>query len=351
MVYNDSICEINFDEINKESLLLEMKKFKNDTISTNMNIIRKLLNVPKPTCLITGGCGFVGSYFAEKLKDAFDLTIVDNFSSESSRDISCGNVNVIKMDIIDYMKNNMKNNISIPFDLVIHLAAVVGGRQKIEENPIEVAQDLIVDTEFFKWCVKTNPKKVIYFSSSAVYPLEFQGPENYQKLSEDMVDFDNKIGIPDLSYGWSKLTGEFLAQLAHKKHGIDIVCYRPFSGYGHTQHDTYPFQAIMNRAIKKENPLIVWSNSYRDFVHISDIFTFVMDTYEDIHDGSPLNIGTGIATSFTELAQMAAQEIGYNPEIKIIDNMPRGVHYRVSKNSINHLISLRDGIKQYINNK
>ena len=382
IVYNKSICEIDFNKINRNELLQKMKIYKGKMILRNQNVILKMFNennlhshrhshrhshnlrkiLPienlkqqfqndKPSCLITGGCGFVGSFFTEKLCETndFNITVVDNISSKSSRPLSTkilSNINFIQDDLINYIKENNKC-----FDLVIHLAAVVGGRQHIEENPMDVAQDIIIDTEFFKWVIKTKPKKVIYFSSSAVYPLHLQTKEDHIKLSEDKLDFKKNIGIPDLTYGWSKLNGEYLARLAHSKYNIDIVCYRPFSGYGETQDSSYPFPAILQRAINKEDPLVIWSDSVRDFVHIDDIYKYVMNTYKTINNGSALNIGTSVRTSFVELAKIAAEEIGYNPEIKIIDGnlVPKGVYYRVAANKIDKVnISLREGIKKYI---
>jgi GDP-L-fucose synthase len=272
---------------------------------------------------VTGGCGFVGRYFSEQLMKTYNVTIVDNMESTSAKEP--GYV-YTKQDITDFLKETDDT-----FDLVIHLAAVVGGRHVIENEPFQVSKDLIIDAVFFDWVAKRKPKKVIYFSSSAVYPIEYQTENNPKKLREDMVDFrEGNIGVPDLTYGWAKLTGEFLARIAHKKYDTDIVCYRPFSGYGEAQHETYPFPSIITRACRREDPLVVWSNSVRDFVHIEDIYNFVMDTYNSVHDGSALNIGSGVATSFVELAKLAAKEVGYEPEIKVLNDKPKGVYYRVS---------------------
>ena len=48
---------------------------------------------------------------------------------------------------------------------------MVGGRLMIEEDPLAVADDLSIDAEFYKWCTRTRPKKIVYFSSSASYPI------------------------------------------------------------------------------------------------------------------------------------------------------------------------------------
>ena len=47
-----------------------------------------------------------------------------------------------------------------------------------------------------------------------------------------------------MTYGWAKLTCEYLGKIAFEKYGIKSVCYRPFSGYGEDQDLNYPFQAF-----------------------------------------------------------------------------------------------------------
>ena len=106
---------------------------------------------------------------------------------------------------------------------MIHCAAIVGGRLKIEGDPLAVATDLSIDAEFFNWVVKAKPKQVIYFSSSAVYPIELQTRKFGVALNESMVHFNgNRIGVPDCTYGFAKLAGEFLAKQAIEKYGANI---------------------------------------------------------------------------------------------------------------------------------
>ena len=98
----------------------------------------------------------------------------------------------------------------------------------------------VVITLFF-YRVKSNPKKVLYFSSSASYPLNLQTKKFYRLLDENDINFESTLGVPDYTYGWAKLTGEYLAQIAFKNYGIKSICYRPFSGYGEDQDMNYPF--------------------------------------------------------------------------------------------------------------
>jgi GDP-L-fucose synthase len=135
-----------------------------------------------------------------------------------------------------------------------------------------------------------------------------------------------------MSYGWAKLTCEYLARLAYEKHGLKSVCYRPFSGYGEDQDDTYPFPSIVKRAIAHAGqPLLtVWGtgDQMRDFIHIEDCVDGVLATMDRIDDADALNLSTGTFTSFKQFARMAAEVVGYTPEVHGLSDKPSGVFAR-----------------------
>jgi nucleoside-diphosphate-sugar epimerase len=170
--------------------------------------------------LITGHKGFVGRNFVKALPDS-DITGID---------IKDGN------DCRDFFKTNTEQ-----YDLVIHLAAIVGGRATIEGEPLSVATDLSIDAEFFNWVQKTKPINTVYFSSSAAYPIDLQNSRHRQRLAEYDLNLD-AVRNPDLTYGWAKLTGEYLAQFLE---GTNLFVFRPFSGYGSDQDSDYPFPASL----------------------------------------------------------------------------------------------------------
>lgn len=292
--------------------------------------------------LITGNRGFVGRAFSRLLPDEWEIYGID---------IKDG------CDCRDFFKSDDGN---IIFDLVIHLAAIVGGRQMIEGNPIAVATDLSIDSEMFQWAVRTKQPRVVYFSSSAAYPIEYQTtslhhpwyPEH--RLKESDIDL-NAIKNPDMSYGWAKLTGEILADYARKQ-GVNVHVFRPFSGYGEDQDLDYPFPSFIERTKAiiegKLNRFAIWGdgNQVRDFIHIDDIVEGVM-TAVDLDIQEPINLGSGRATSFNELAAICMGIAGVNVPIKHATDMPVGVQYRVSDNSkmlefYQPKISLEEGIRR-----
>jgi nucleoside-diphosphate-sugar epimerase len=280
--------------------------------------------------LVTGHKGFVGKHFWEKLDNGKNaLTGIDIKDNIDCRDF--------------FKKSNDQ------FDLVIHLAAMVGGRETIESRPLLVADNFSIDSEFFQWCLKTKPKKVVYFSSSAAYPVNYQTDDGHRKLREDMCSYYNPQK-PDMTYGWSKMVGEYLASFVD-----NVYVFRPFSGYGKDQDLNYPFPMYVKRALEKNDPFEVWGSGKqtRDFIHIKDIVDAVMTSLENSPNG-PTNLGTGIATSFLELAQMSMDAVGYKGKIVTRPDKPVGCMHRVSDNSkllsfYTPKISLERGIWEAVN--
>ena len=282
----------------------------------------------KMDVLITGSHGFVGRYFINRLQE-HNLTMID---------IKAGT------DCRDFFKKEDKQ-----YDLVIHLAAIVGGRESIEGRPLAVADNLSIDSEFFQWCLKTKPKKVVYFSSSAAYPISWQ-TENMKRhrLKESNIGL-NDIRNPDMTYGWSKLTGEYLAQFVPNVH-----IFRPFSGYAWDQDLTYPFPMYVKRALERQDPFEIWGpgTQTRDFIHMSDVIEAVM-TAVDLGVTGPINLGTGRATSFIELAKMCMTEVGYQGDIETRPDKPVGCLHRVSDNTkllefYTPKITLEEGIAEAV---
>lgn len=224
--------------------------------------------------------------------------------------------------------------VSLPaFDFVYALASVVGGRTKIDGDPIGVGIDLAIDAIFFLWLVRNKDRigKVLYASSSAAYPVNLQKSEGHVALRESMIDFTTgELGQPDMTYGWSKLTGEYLSRLAASHYGMSIACVRPFSGYGEDQDLTYPVPAIAFRVARGDDPVTVWGTGEqgRDFVHIEDCITAMLAAIERIHDGSGVNIGSGKLTTFLEVAATFVRLAGRTAAIRPAIGQPVGVQSR-----------------------
>lgn len=312
-------------------------------------------------CLVTGGTGFVGRHVvARLLTKGHEVHCVDPVVPLSGgippadwplfKPLDFEHFHYYPQDCRDWFLANPNE----PFDYAFHLAAMVGGREMIENNPLAVADDLSIDAHYWQWAVSARPGKNVVFSSSAAYPIDYQREHNYELLREDMITFTDRIGMPDMTYGWAKLTCEYLARLAHEKHGLKSVCYRPFSGYGEDQHDSYPFPGIIKRILAhRGDPVItVWGSGrqMRDFIHIEDCVDAILHTMDQIDDASAINLSSGIYTSFIEFARITAELCDFQPEIKGTADKPEGVFARAGDTTLQdqlgctRRIPLRDGI-------
>ncbi|HEY4312072.1 MAG TPA: NAD-dependent epimerase/dehydratase family protein [Pirellulales bacterium] len=314
--------------------------------------------------LVTGGAGFVGRHLVRRLLDAGDeVHVVDCLAADT------GGIAPAKgwplFDPRDYRNFHFHQEdcrswfqrvADTDFDYAFHLAAMVGGRLMIENNPLAVADDLAIDAQYWQWAKRARPRKNVCFSSSAAYPINLQRADHYVLLKEDMISFDGDIGMPDMTYGWAKLTCEYLARLAYEKHGLKSICYRPFSGYGEDQDDAYPFPSICKRAIEHQGAKVlnVWGTGtqMRDFIHIEDCIDGILGTMDKIDDADALNLSTGIFTSFIEFAQVAAYALGYHPDVQGLSNQPTGVFARGGDTTrqrqlgFSHIIDFREGVER-----
>lgn len=313
--------------------------------------------------LVTGGAGFVGRHLCERLlNDGRDVLCVDSLNPASSGAHpsvwplfrpNTRRFEFLHEDCRAYFARERE-----PFDAVFHLAAMVGGRRMIDSEPLAVAVNLAIDADFWRWAKLVELGTVVYFSSSAAYPTSLQREVGHVRLAESMIDFDSAIGVPDMSYGWSKLTGEFLMRLYRRDTGRRAVAYRPFSGYGEDQSMDYPFPSICQRLIENagRETVSVWGSGrqQRDFIHIDDCIDFIMRSYLEMPDGAALNLSSGVPTSFIELATLIAHRVGFQPKVVGSADKGEGVFFRCGDRTrqdqlgLTPAVSLESGIARSI---
>lgn len=336
--------------------------------------------------LVTGGCGFVGRHLVAKLaaEGGNEIWIVDDLSTGKppaewevpqlhARGAQGGIalyevagldavVRFVRADFVAVAQAELGMTPSLgldrlpAFDEVYHLASVVGGRNVIDNDPLAVGIDLAIDSSFFLWSAKVaRPERILYASSSAAYPIDLQEAGESRALREDDISFDKRLGLPDYTYGWSKLTGEYLGRIAHEKYGLNVGVVRPFSGYGEDQDIVYPFPAIALRVAARRDPVRVWGSGHqtRDFVHIDDACDACILVCRGVSDGRAFNIGSGVATSFLDLAARMVALEGYDAPVVGTEGKPVGVAERYSDPSRiagelgwQQTIPLDDGIRR-----
>lgn len=298
------------------------------------------------TALVTGSSGFLGRHFSAELQrrgyevQGFDL-----------------NCTAVGYDLANYEYDALDffAECTTVFDLVVPAAYHVGGRAAIDGTNTNFAKNLQLDSALFEWAVRTKQRRVLYFSSSAAYPIGLQRQDCHRALKEvdcPVMGGGQDFGwMPDANYGWAKLTGERLAADA-RRNGLRVSVVRPFSGYGEDQSLDYPFPSIVSRA--KQGDLSVWGppGQSRDWIHVEDVVKGALAVVES-ETTDPVNLCTGVATEMGDLAAMVHQMIpDHQPTVVQYDeSKPTGVFWRVGDSTrmlqyYTPKVSLEEGIRR-----
>jgi nucleoside-diphosphate-sugar epimerase len=322
--------------------------------------------------LVTGSRGFVGRHMVNELRErgwythGIDIGNWPDFRPQPLGYTSKGYDE--RRDAAAYFRYPPRDE---EYDLLVHCAYQVGGRAAIDGKNLNLADNLILDAEMFKYAAQGGIGHVLYFSSSAVYPVGYQDGHHDPKvrLREDMAKTDNQwIGQPDAAYGWAKMNGERLADMA-RANGVGVSVVRPFSGYGAGQSDDYPFPSIVRRALAGD--LSVWGppGQTRDWIHISDVVKGALAVAEcqglghagacsipDERKHDPVNLCTGRGVEMGGLALRVWRELndcGEYPRVTYHQNKPTGVLRRVGEPTRMEtyyapMVSLEAGIREAI---
>lgn len=302
--------------------------------------------------LVTGSSGFLGRHLADACRARGDLVVeVDIKEGVDCRSFFRRGIHYAQQGVFSDVLHE-------PYDLVLHCAAMVGGREGIDHQAALLgAYNLQLDGAMFEWALAARPGRVVYFSSAAAYSTRLQerwaaSPAGFIRLSEAAAR-PGAIGMPDESYGWAKLTGEMTAARVRRA-GVPVTVVRPFSSYDHDQDDCYPFPEFMHRAARRDDPFDVWGpgDQLRDLIHVDDVVGAVLRLVE-LGISGPVNLGTGRATSMDDLARLAMRTAGYEAPIRHLVDKPVGVHARVA--DVTHLgrfyrptVSLEAGVRRAI---
>lgn len=171
-------------------------------------------------CIVTGGCGFLGSHLAERLiKLKHKVTIIDNLSTGDLKNINNfrKKVNFIKADINDNkIKKYFKN-----VDWVFHLAAKADIVPSIE-NPKLYYDTNVNGTFSVLQCSRTGTvKKFIYIASSTCYGI----PKKYPTSEDSKIE-------TKFPYALTKYLGEELVMHWGDVYKIPVISLRCFNNYG-----------------------------------------------------------------------------------------------------------------------
>ncbi|MFC1940771.1 NAD-dependent epimerase/dehydratase family protein, partial [Chloroflexota bacterium] len=161
--------------------------------------------------MITGGAGFIGSNLTKALLDrGREVVIADNYSRGKRRNLSDLGIQVDCYDV-DLSDLTQALKATEGADTVFHFANRVGSVDSLHGNEmveLEVLQNnLLIDTNTFRACIKNGVKRIVYASSVSVYPIHLQTRPNVVFAEDDCMipDGESKVLVsnPEGGYGWA----------------------------------------------------------------------------------------------------------------------------------------------------
>lgn len=302
--------------------------------------------------VVTGGAGFIGSHLVKRLAElGARVTVIDNYLKGNKLENieKRQNIKVYRRDVTKYRE------IAPLFrrkHLLFHLAAVVGV-EETQSDPLEVLDVEIKGTlNVLKLAVKHKLRRIIFASSSEVY-----GDSKKPMNEEDNLN-------PKSTYAVTKLVVEEYCKAYYKRYNLDYTILRYFNSYGPWQDKRFVITRFIEQIYKKK-PILIYGDGKqtRDFTYIDDTINMTLiAALKEETKCQAINIGTGIAVSIKELAELTTKSIGnHSLEPIYVDYggyrpLEIEVFYRTA--DITRAISLLDytpavalpnGIQNYIN--
>lgn len=293
---------------------------------------------------VTGGCGFIGSHTVEALiRQGATVTAIDNLQkgtlghlyeawngagvatdTEMRRGIvqAAGGHRFVLADLMD---PHQATAAIAGNEVVIHLAANIGGRGYIDTHPASVCESWVMNHNVFDAARKHDVDRIHYSSTACVYPMELQDTYDSDYTLKEPDAFQEGWANCDGAYGWSKFMGEVELTAFHKQYGTKGSIVRYVTAYGPRENDTHAIIALIKKAVERWDPYPVWGtgNQDRDFTYSSDIVRGSLLATEKVTDCTPINLGTSVRHKIRDVVDMILGEEGWRPS--------KGVFYDTTK--------------------
>jgi len=263
--------------------------------------------------LVTGGTGFIGTNLVNLLRS-------EGFT----------NVTVVGSKDYNLMERSQVSELftACKPEIVVHLAAKVGGIDDIKSKPAEYYyENMLMCTYVLDECKNHGVEKIVAIGTNCSYPPDIDVPF---KESDLFNGYPQKVNA---SYGMVKRAFYQQCVSYKQQYGTDFIYLIPTNAYGVGDHFDEASGHVIPAMIKKfakavetNTKVTLWGRGIatREFMYIDDVSRSIFRAMTDYDGDEPLNIGTGIETSIKELATAVAELTGYTDEIIWDVDKPEG---------------------------
>lgn len=263
--------------------------------------------------LVTGGHGFVGTHLVNRLNELGANVIAPT---------------VEEYDLVDgkQIKAMYQAN---PCDMVIHLAAVVGGIGANREHPGKFFYDnLMMGVQLIEQARQFKIPKFVAVGTVCAYPKYTPVP-----FKED----DLWNGYPEETnapYGLAKKMLLVQSQAYRQEYGYNSIFLLPVNQYGPGDNFNPVNSHVMPALIKKcvdavksgADHIEVWGDGSptREFLYVKDTVEGILLAAEKYDKSEPVNLGSAYEISIKDLVELIAKETGFKGKIRWDTSKPNG---------------------------
>lgn len=264
-----------------------------------------MINLKNKRLLVTGGNGFLGSFVVKRLKELG----CRNIFIPRSKDYD-----LVQMPAVRKLYKDAKP------DIVIHLAAKVGGIGANRENPGKFFYDnLMMGVQMIEIGRQEGIDKFVAVGTICSYPKLTPVPFKEESLWGGYPEESNA------PYGLAKKMLLVQSQAYRQQYGFNSIFLLPVNLYGPGDNFNPDSSHVIPALIKKccdaikdgDKEIIVWGTgkATREFLYVEDAAEGIILATEKYDKPEPVNLGAGFEISIKELVRLIVRLTGFKGRI------------------------------------